>query len=217
MGYTHYWSVPTVPYTHDLNTWMKFVKDCKILYRNMPEHTDTAGGCCKDEPLFIDGDLITKYPSFNKNEIRFNGTHTLSKVKITKEIRQLLKKKGMNSTGIKWLNKDTLKIIQGLYDITKSMGEFESMAHFSLYSELSHETFYIERKVTEDSWLFCKTARKPYDLMVCAVLILYKYYFPEITVDSDGEFNDEWIPAFNFVADVLGKKKTIPLLLQNAA
>lgn len=48
-----------------------------------------------------------------------------------------------------------------------------------------HETFYID---TEDgAFNFCKTARKPYDLLVCLMLLAFKYYFKDdFEYSSDG-------------------------------
>jgi len=73
-----------------------------------------------------------------------------------------------------------------------------------------HETFHLQKTARElEPWerkdvlfSYCKTARKPYDLMVQAVLILYKYYFPYVEISSDGELND-WSEAFKFVAGTL--------------
>ncbi len=51
---------------------------------------------------------------------------------------------------------------------------------------------------------FCKTAQKPYDLMVCACLILARAHFGEdIQVLSDGEQQD-WDHALDFVNDCCG-------------
>lgn len=64
----------------------------------------------------------------------------------------------------------------------------------------SHETFLLIR--TGESG-FCKTDRKPYDLMVTTCLLLYKYYFPdEVEISSDGT-REEWNDAFLFIGSVL--------------
>lgn len=56
--------------------------------------------------------------------------------------------------------------------------------------EDSHESFVIANEATE--FTFCKTARKPYDAVVCAVLILAKAYFGKnIEISSDGDWA-EW-------------------------
>ena len=50
----------------------------------------------------------------------------------------------------------------------------------------------------------CKTARKPYDLAVTAVLIAAKRHFgTDILVSSDGE-GSEWDPARDLCQDALG-------------
>lgn len=52
----------------------------------------------------------------------------------------------------------------------------------------SHETFVFSQ--TPDEYEFCKTAGKPYDMVVTAILIHAKKNFKEITVKSDGNWND---------------------------
>jgi hypothetical protein len=70
---------------------------------------------------------------------------------------------------------------------------------------LDHETFGIR-------WFpsggeergFCKTARKPYDLLVCFSLLAFKHAFdnPDIfTFSSDGD-NSEWETARNLYMDI---------------
>jgi len=72
-------------------------------------------------------------------------------------------------------------------------------------SELSHETFRIDRVPdAKETFHFCKTARKPYDLMVQACLLVYKHHSPEtMELGSDGD-PDDWKEAEKFVKDVLG-------------
>lgn len=51
--------------------------------------------------------------------------------------------------------------------------------------EDGHETFAINTGASE--WGFCKTARKPYDIVVCKVLLILKHYLgDDIKVESDG-------------------------------
>lgn len=51
--------------------------------------------------------------------------------------------------------------------------------------EDGHETFAINTGAQESS--FCKTARKPYDIVVCKILLILKYYLGDnIEVGSDG-------------------------------
>ena len=79
--------------------------------------------------------------------------------------------------------------------------------------ELSHETFTLRKTgpevkdwmdVNEIPFAFCKTARKPYDLLVCGCLLVYKHYSPKtIDLGSDGE-NEDWADAETFVKSSLG-------------
>ena len=52
---------------------------------------------------------------------------------------------------------------------------------------MEHETFYLEPKKLD--WNFCKTARKPYDLLVVACLIA-AYEHLGYEVSSDGNYDD---------------------------
>lgn len=47
----------------------------------------------------------------------------------------------------------------------------------------------------EHGWDFCKTARKPYDLVVMLCLIAFANNLKDFTISSDGDFDKEWLPA----------------------
>ena len=92
--------------------------------------------------------------------------------------------------------------------------------NFNGYKNDGHETFRFDRiiqahdsqdsssrhpvkKTTKFYFDFCKTAQKPYDLMVCACLIVMKYHLRrDIAIRTDGD-NDDWEHATDFVRDVL--------------
>lgn len=59
---------------------------------------------------------------------------------------------------------------------------------------LDHESMHI-RLGANDSWTFCKTARKPYDLAVTLILMSLKYHIRSTKVSSDGN-NEDWHSAF---------------------
>lgn len=76
----------------------------------------------------------------------------------------------------------------------------------------SYETFSIELNeksdITDDEntdliFNCCKTAYRPYDLAVTAVLIAFKHYFPESKISSDGEAKD-WLDAQFLCNNLLG-------------
>lgn len=52
----------------------------------------------------------------------------------------------------------------------------------------AHETFCIKQKDIGSD--FCKTQRKPYDKVVTAILLLFKEYFPDVVLISDGTEED---------------------------
>lgn len=56
--------------------------------------------------------------------------------------------------------------------------------HLNGDAEDGHETFAF--KLREVSREFCKTARKPYDLPVCEMLLVLKAYLPNFVLSSDG-------------------------------
>ena len=75
---------------------------------------------------------------------------------------------------------------------------------------LDHETFVLQRFNKEPLGNFCKTARKPYDLLVCATLILADHYAPQcLDIGSDGGV-DDWWPALEFVREHIDASVTIP-------
>lgn len=84
-------------------------------------------------------------------------------------------------------------------------------------NDLGHETFHLERvpeqwdksaKDEKEIFACCKTARKPYDLVVCGVLIVAaKHAGKYIRVSSDGDL-EEWMPAFEWVTSLLGPEYT---------
>lgn len=72
---------------------------------------------------------------------------------------------------------------------------------------MSHETFNVQ-------WFpsggevkgFCKTARKPYDLLVCVSLLAFKHAFdnPDVfTFSSDGD-NEDWEDAKDLFTQITG-------------
>lgn len=87
--------------------------------------------------------------------------------------------------------------------------EFDCVSFNGCGKRLSHDTFCIERVVTGlRPWkglyaLSCATARKPYDLLVCASLIALKQRFPTVRVLSDGG-PKEWAEAVKLYKRAIG-------------
>jgi len=73
--------------------------------------------------------------------------------------------------------------------------------------EDGHETFCFQLGAND----FCKTARKPYDLPVCEILLVLKYFIPSMDLRSDGfsavnekELDGVWDRALAYVEGLYG-------------
>jgi hypothetical protein len=64
-----------------------------------------------------------------------------------------------------------------------------------------HETFAVNFNSTE--FEFCKTARKPYDMMACLCLLSLENNIPSFSYSSDGDKGD-WKPAVDFYRKHIG-------------
>jgi hypothetical protein len=80
--------------------------------------------------------------------------------------------------------------------------DYRSFA-FNGVGDLSHETFALNEGLNE--WNFCKTARKPYDLAVCLVLLSVKYHVRSARVTSDGG-NEDWQHSFELYKTLFPKR-----------
>lgn len=87
-------------------------------------------------------------------------------------------------------------IIQREYDDTRYPQIYitpeKVFIRFNGVGDDGYETFWFDSTTTNFS--FCKTARKPYDLVVCKVLWLLKKYFGDtLELSSDGERSGQFI------------------------
>jgi len=156
----------------------------------MPEHSLSAGGCYPDAPLFLNGCGKYKYPRFDKECIWFNGgSH-----------RPSFRKK-----------------IEGYWEDTSQWRDSDGNLN-----SLDHETFAVSRTLKKkgDYWEtgggFCKTARKPYDLMVKACLLVLLIHLGDrgVEISSDGDYDeDNWGPATRFVIETFGEDYLTPEIM----
>jgi len=94
------------------------------------------------------------------------------------------------------------------------------MIRFNGWKDDGHETFLVTREMPEipdwssdksASFDFCKTARKPYDLAVCLVLLSMKRHAPEsVQISSDGEWDVEWLEARHVYNKLFGVELDCP-------
>lgn len=78
----------------------------------------------------------------------------------------------------------------------------EKRVAFNGVGDDSHESFVVTPDQTD--FEFCKTNYKPYDVVVVAVLVLFKHFFPEIKFSSDGDLS-ELAEGVALASEALGK------------
>ena len=73
----------------------------------------------------------------------------------------------------------------------------------------SHENFAVSTTGDSIDWGFCKTARKPYDKVVGAILLRIREDSPQFNISSDGSWS-EWRPARRLFTKVMGREPIHP-------
>jgi len=100
-------------------------------------------------------------------------------------------------------------------DIPKPADVSNEMIRFNGVGGEGHETFIFFKKKpnpeawskseSEDYFYFCKTARKPYDLAVCLVLLSLANHAPKsVKLGSDGDWDCEWTEARKVYKELFG-------------
>ena len=188
MGYTHYVRISVQHLDPDI--FAAFAWDCERL--SMSTEIPLAGWNGTGDPLFA------------PNCVSFNGVQNCGH-----QERDL---------GIVWPSGDPGR--GGVASKAPSTGSWFAGAHVSARTcdgDCSHETFRIDRDWKPEKWqknwqkegIFrcCKTAYKPYDVLVTACLIALAHHFPDVVrVTSDGESRD-WQDARDLCSHALGYGK----------
>ncbi len=190
MGYTHYWRQKAL--ILDPITFRAFAADCQTV-------------CLKSE-IPIAGWDGTGKPRFTAKEVAFNGVEACTHLQ--------------RDLGITWPSDDA---VGGIHIPSGPDGSWFAGATLrsrTCDGSCAHETFRIEQHRKPQKWgtpgddgwfAFCKTAYKPYDILVTACLIIVRQHFPEIfSVSSDGEQRD-WEDAMRLCQHVLGYGDTFVL------
>lgn len=91
------------------------------------------------------------------------------------------------------------------------------VVRFNGWKDEGHETFLVTREKhdsslgKEESFDFCKTAGKPYDLAVMLCLLVMSEAAPRsFRAESDGEWDHEWVPAREAFEKIFGRKPKCP-------
>jgi hypothetical protein len=110
------------------------------------------------------------------------------------------------------LKKNGVKIVYE-FDEPKDPVFTDDKVRFNGCGDNGHETFYIAQSFSSrgpsfggnKEFAFCKTAHKPYDIAVCACLIIFKHWFPDMDVSSDGQMQD-WQNGLDAVKSEFGEE-----------
>jgi hypothetical protein len=149
----------------------------------------------------------THYWSFDPN-----------KVNSTEDLRKRFKRASMQIKKFaNWVNEnksEVYKICGGLGKGKPIFNETEIWFNGDISQQLDHETFNMHwsRPTLHGGFTdFCKTARKPYDLVVCFALLTFAEIFPDaFEYSSDGNMEDEeWQRAVEFYETFTGKEAKI--------
>lgn len=187
MGYTHYWR-HTEPFNDE--SWAKLNKVFTALLKHMPASSDTAGGYHSDDPL-----AIMRFP--DDKSINFNGAPELSYFQAGSLIEE--------ETG-----DETLFYANGLESpFTEKSEQYQKLLERrekGAGEDYSHENVYITKELSE-SFSFCKTARKPYDLIVVATIVAAHLVNPDgFSLSTDGD-EEDLQPGIQYLMEVNEKEK----------
>lgn len=202
MGYCHYWRIPK---KFPAKKFKEFSADVKKI----------IDYCHKDLGIHIADGMGEGEPTCNESLIRFNGSSTQPKgVWTTNE--QISIPWPSPTASLKEISADPIaEKTEGHWFAGDLVSQRVAPTHPDNpeFADGSYETFSIERQgrvgeyeVPNEKGLFfdcCKTAYRPYDLAVTAVLIALKHHFPKCQVSSDGEDKD-WLDGKFLCNNLLG-------------
>lgn len=124
--------------------------------------------------------------------------YTEQKKKALMEIEVLLERLPKNSnTAGAYYESEPLKIKGGDGDTKFELHEKDIWLNGDAKLGMDHETFYVNLSTPGTEFDFCKTARKPYDFVVCTLLMSLANHLEGFEFSSDGD-HDDWKPAIDF-------------------
>ena len=188
MGFTHTWKYLRARLT--VGIWEAIKLDTYILLSHLPEHSLSAGGHYSEAPLKLIG-MNGSPPIVSNGRIIFNGDGSQPKEDADPYGRDCEDPLGCETFCLYRNWRATLR------DYLKEDPTNEW-----------NKGCLKEKRYSE----FCKTNRKPYDLVVCAVLAIATQRAPgwlRIT-SSDGDASD-WQPAVDWASEVLDRRIINPI------
>jgi hypothetical protein len=203
MGYTHYWRRPK---NLDFVKFKQFALDCKKILNYSENELGIKLGDMSGAPG-TRPEIKATIISFNGSDEQDAGNWTTteqisipwpsSNASLTDEIAD---PSGSKTSGNWAAGTLVSQRVAPLNNLTgKGSGSYESVF---IPRNIKPESY---QKADENGNYFecCKTAYRPYDLAVTAVLIALKHHFPEVQIRSDGEVKD-WLDGQFLCNNILG-------------
>ena len=190
MGYTHYWR--TKPGALDLNTFLQFERDSLLVIRR-----------AQDLGVFVAGGDGTGEPFVTNNEIVFNGVKACGHAENSDVV---IPRPSAMASGVG----NSSESVAGVWTagVTLDARTCDGDCHYETCEIVRVPDV---RKGEKEAFEFCKTAYRPYDLVVTAVLLLYAHHFPgKVRLSSDGE-RVNWIEGQHLVWMACGFTPEIPI------
>lgn len=208
MGYSHYWY--TKPNLNETN-WKQFAIDCKKLFAFAHNEMGIAladgSGEAETQPQ-----ITREFISFNGSEAQPSGLWTTNEnislpwPSSTASLSDESADPTADKTNGTWFAGDLVEQRVAPIDNLSGFGSgsYETCG-IDRVKELSKYNDYTERDAKYGlAFDCCKTAYRPYDLVVTAVLIALKHNFGnDVIISTDGEEKD-WLDARMMCNNVLG-------------
>lgn len=192
MGYTHSYSALRAFADQE---WAAISSRVVTLISQLPDRVITAGGYYRDEPLRVTYEQdIPLGPQVDAACIHFNGCGNPAIVARPQLPALQDLRFPADDASVTWW---------------PQFCQANQVTEHTDPADLGHETFLLEKTPQRDplwddpnrpfGYRGTKTARKPYDLLVCAALIVCQAVAPgALAISSDGDVTDWW-PALSFV------------------
>lgn len=191
MGYTHYWYRPE---EIKRDKFELLVKDAKEIIK-----------FCEEQGIKIENGLADGPPVLNSDEISINGSDlqpigiwtTSEEVSIPWPANKTRDRKGLEDpTAGTWFAGTLLQSrVAPIGNLGLGLGSYETFRVSRIFDD--------DFRSEENGLLFdcCKTAFRPYDLAVTAILVSLKHHVPECRISSDGDLSN-WSDAIRMCVEL---------------
>lgn len=200
MGYTHYWYKP---HTLEQPKWDEFIADCQKIDEYAQKKLGIILANGHGEPATT--------PEYSRDRVSMNGSDA-QPIGVWTTDEQVSIPWPAETASIDDPKADPVaKKTDGNWFAGTLLTQRVAPLGENGMGEGSYETFYIQRVEDDDNPIIrdglhfgcTKTAYRPYDLPITAMLIALKHHFPACRISSDGEEKD-WLDGKILCNNLLG-------------